>query len=136
MSPQSTFGTYLMMEEALIVASLLTDGGFNATLDNYGHTSINPFYIPALGGIGISIPTRQLQAAREYVRNMKDTAAVRLEEALQEPVLYVVPKRIRWRAWAMVLISLDPLIILVGMALIWKHRISDDGKQMTILERP
>ena len=89
-----------------------------------------------LAELQIPYAEAKLKAAREYVRNMKDTATVRLEEALQEPIIYIVPKRIRWRAWAMVLISLDPLIILAGMALIWKHRTSDDEKLITILERP
>lgn len=119
MSPRSPFGTYLMMEEALVVASVLSDGGFDATVDNYCHASVNPFYIPALGGIRISVPTHQLHNAQQYLHDMQMTAEIRLEEALQEQVFYFIPERIRWGAWTMAVMSLGPLVISTGIALIW-----------------
>ena len=122
MSHRSVFGTYFMIEEALVVASLLADGGFDVSVDNYGHATINPMIIPTLGGIRLSLPAAQLTDARIYLMEMVQSSQARLEQEFNERLPATMPERVRWRAWVMAVISLPALVLAIGLALIWIRR--------------
>ena len=119
---RAVFGTYFMIEEALVVASLLTDGGFDVSVDNYGHATIDPMMIPALGGIRLSLPAAQFHEARSYVADMIHSSQGRLELEFGIPLPAAIAEHFRWRTWIMAVLSVPTPVLMTGLALIWGLR--------------
>lgn len=78
------FDTYLLMEEALIVHAALLNGGFDATIDNYHHASMDWGSIIALGGITIRVPEKELWRATTYLKQLEQSAEERLNSVTDD----------------------------------------------------
>ena len=112
MSESAVLRNYGRVEEALIVCAALQYAGFDASIDNYNHATVNWLLVPALGGIPVRLPTSQLEDAKAYLREMVETAEDRLVDATGEAPDPV--RRKYWRAWAVAaLFMLDWLSLLV-----------------------
>ena len=70
MSESAVLRNYGRVEEALIVCAALQYAGFDASIDNYNHATVNWLLVPALGGIPVRLPTSQLEDAKAYLREM------------------------------------------------------------------
>ena len=77
MSESAVLRNYGRVEEALIVCAALQYAGFDASIDNYNHATVNWLLVPALGGIPVRLPTSQLEDAKAYLREMVETAEER-----------------------------------------------------------
>ena len=110
MSQSAVLRNYGQVEEALIVCAALQDAGFEASIDNYNHASVNWLIVPALGGIPVRLPVSQLEDARAYLQEMVDTAANRLAEATGEEPVPVRKKY--WRAWAVAAVLITDWLLL------------------------
>jgi hypothetical protein len=112
MSQSAVLRNYGQVEEALIVCAALQSAGFDASIDNYNHATVNWLLVPALGGIPVRLPASQLEDAKAYPGEMVESAEDRLVEATGEgpdPV-----QRNYWRAWAVaVLLAFDWLLLFV-----------------------
>ena len=91
------------VNEAVIVTALLRDGGFEATIDNYQHASLNWGMIPALGGVYVRVPHVQLMDAGLYMIDAVSSAHQRFDETTDE-VFMAADKRRYLRAWFILLI--------------------------------
>ena len=112
MSESAVLRNYGRVEEALIVRAALQYAGFDASIHNYNHSTVNWLLVPALGGIPVRLPTSQLEDAKAYLREMVETAEDRLVEATGEAPDPV--RRKYWRAWAVAaLFMLDWLSLFV-----------------------
>ena len=55
------------LPEALINVSFLQSRGIEASLDNYHHAAVNWLIVPALNGIGVSVPASDVEAAKQAI---------------------------------------------------------------------
>lgn len=67
MSSLVTIRRCATLPEALITASFLKSRGVEASLDNYHHAAVNWLIVPALNGIGVSVPARDIEAAKQEI---------------------------------------------------------------------
>lgn len=112
MSQSAVLRNYGQVEEALIVYAALQAAGFDVSIDNYNHASLDWLIVPALGGIPVRLPASQLEDARAYLQDMVDTAEIRLAEATGEQLVPVRKKYWRARAVAAVMIT-DWLLLFI-----------------------
>jgi hypothetical protein len=73
------------VEEAVVVNSMLRDGGFESRLEDWNIASTYWLYVTAFGGVRISVPRSQLISASKYMFEMERTAEQRLIEELGPP---------------------------------------------------
>lgn len=99
------------MEEALIVTAMLQDGGFDAVVDNY-HATMDWGSIIALGGVIVSVPHSEFEAAKSYIIEMAATAEDRLEAEFDE-LDEAPPSANHAKAWSMLFIFLGGGILLI-----------------------
>lgn len=100
------------LEEALVVNSLLQDGGFYSHVGEYHISHMQWDVIAAFGGVTVWVRRTELQEAKAYVLDMRRTADERLKAELQD--YDDGPLKLRWgRAWSMIFLHLG------GAALLW-----------------
>ena len=68
MSPSVIIHRASDMEAALVLTNFLQFHGFDASLDNAGHASLDWGSVPAFGGIAVRMPRAQVDAARQVLR--------------------------------------------------------------------
>lgn len=93
--------------EAEIVASRLRAEGYDAVLGGAEHAKVNFLVLQALGGVNLSVPDDQADAARALLEALRG-GAERIEDA--DPVL---PKRAR-KVGLVAILTLIGLGFLVG----------------------
>ena len=101
------------VEEAVVVWSLLRDGGFQATMDNWHYACLDWAAVQALGGIHIRVPDYELIPAAEYLIESISTADERLADAVGAEPYAPLPQK-RWKAWSMLFLYLGG-----GIFFIW-----------------
>ena len=109
------------LEEALVVSTLLTDGGFYNSIGEYHVASLQWDAIAAFGGVTIWVPEADLMDAGYYLLDMRASAVQRLTEVFGP--IDNRPLEMRWgRAWSMLIIYsglgfvlLAPLILIVTL---------------------
>ena len=89
------------IEEALIIDSLLQDGGFLSSTPVRYHAQNEWWSVQAFNGIPVFIPDVELVEAAEYLIEMRATAKERLEEQFGEIDNSKLP--LRWRRGATML---------------------------------
>ncbi|HIG21481.1 MAG TPA: hypothetical protein EYG02_05010 [Henriciella marina] len=67
MSSLVTIRRCASLPEALITVSFLQSRGVEASLDNYHHAAVNWLIVPALNGIGVSVPARDIEVAKQEI---------------------------------------------------------------------
>ena len=113
MSPSVVIHRAPNAESALVLVNFLQTQGFDASLDNFSHATLDWSIIPALGGIAVRIPRAQVEAARSAVREA-------FEAASQDPEFSeVVPRRrsYRWLGWSMIAVWLGLAQVVLGLLL-------------------
>lgn len=92
------------IEEALVIDSLLKDGGFYSHIGERHISHMQWDIIPALGGVTVWVRAERLLEAGEYIIDMRASAHERLESALGE--YDTAPLKLRWgRALSMIFIQ-------------------------------
>lgn len=123
------------LEEALIVDSLLQDGGFISSVPVRYHGANDWFIVAAQNGVPVFVPEIEAIDAGQYILAMRATAASRLVEEFGE--IDTAPLKLRWgRAWSMFIIYsglapylLSPLIYLLAMLPIdWQALVETSGQ--------
>jgi len=105
------------IEEALIVSSLLQDGGFYHSLGEYYVSNVQWDALAAFGGVSIWMPESELLPAGQYLLDMRKSAADRLE--VEFGAFDTAPLKLRWgRAWSMLIIY-SGLSYLIFIALLY-----------------
>lgn len=100
------------VEEALVVDSLLKDGGFLSSVGEYHIGTIQWDTIAAFGGISVWIPEDEMFRAGQYLIEMQASAQERLRHIFGD--IDPSPLKLRWgRAWSMIFIYFG------GSVLIW-----------------
>lgn len=83
-------------EEAAIVCALLSDAGITASLENWHHAMINWGIIPAMGGVGVLVPSSQADQARiaiiEYAQSAEERLRAEFSDLDNAPL---APDRVR-----------------------------------------
>ena len=103
MGPLTVFRRCATLEEALIVASLLRDGGFYCSLGEYHIGSLQWDIVAAIGGVSVWVRQSQLLEAGQYLLDMRASAEARLSEEFGP--IDTTPLKLRWgRAWTMLII--------------------------------
>lgn len=72
--------------EAEIAASRLRAEGYDAVLGGAEHVKVNPLVLQALGGVNLSVPTDQANAARALLERLRG-GAERIEDADPVPAV-------------------------------------------------
>ena len=109
------------VNEALIVAELLRDGGFEASIDNYYHASLDWWSISAFGGVYVRVPEGQLIDAGQYMIEAVQTADERVEASTGQ-IFEPIEKTRHVTAWSMLFLYTGVayfILTLVGMAIAW-----------------
>lgn len=104
-------------EEAVVVASLLQDAGFQASLYDWNFSTVYWGVNSALGGVGIAVPAKQALGAGRYMMEAVETADERLSGEFGEYDRSKLP-RDRLRALSMLFIYLGGMLLFTPL-LVW-----------------
>ena len=113
MSDRTIIRRFSSLAEAMACTAYLNAHGVDAITDEYQHATVQWYLIPALGGIGVSVPAQQEVAARQFL-NEVDTGETELVEAdYEEPRSYG-----RLGAWLYLLIPMGLISLPLTLVLI------------------
>ena len=119
-------------EEAAIVCALLTDAGIPASLENWHHAMINWGIVPAMGGVGVLVPSSQADQARIAIIAYAQSAEARLRAEFSElDAAPLAPDRVRQFVLiicfsGLVYVPINAVIMFVALAA-WTSGVSKDG---------
>jgi hypothetical protein len=81
MSSSVTIRRCASLPEAVVVNGLLQAHGIPSSIDNYYHATNEWWYIPALGGVAVSVPQASSDLARQLIIDHATTGPGLIEEA-------------------------------------------------------
>lgn len=113
MSGAVTIRRFPSLPEAMACASYLEANGIEAFMDEYHHATVQWFLIPALGGLRVSVPVRQKDAAEALLQRVDQGETLTNEDEYDPPHSYA-----RLSAWLFLLVPAGLITIPLTLAAI------------------
>lgn len=117
MSPSVIIHRAQDIESALVLTNFLQFHGFDASIDNAAHASVDWSIIPALGGITVRLPRAQVDEAKSLLRRALRDARGNPEMA--EPSHLRPDWKKRFLAWSMLGFYTGVLPVAVAILIAW-----------------